>query len=614
MKKFKLIALSIIFSFIISVVLFFVVYSLAFASRVYPNVKIGGFNLGGKNRSEAENFLVNRAENLAKNGFRFEFNGEVWHYLPEQFNLNYDIKKTIDAAFSVGREKNPAERLFSRANQLLKETQFKPVFSFNESNLQMIVGKIGSRVNIVGKDASVSYIEGQGWKIEKEIIGQGIIKEKIKEEIIMAIDDMETETRILPIEIRAPIITADQLKKITKKLENLTAADLILRYQDRQFTIEKGKISSWVELIAEKNKPLIIINNSKIQTYVEVIAAEINKEPIDAKLTIKDGRANVFQPAQKGLKLDQKKLVSDINSMLNKQMIGSTNNSHLIDLAVNTEEPKINDNNIDTLDIKELVAKATTSFKKSPNNRRHNIKLGSQMFNGVLLRPGEEFSALKYLGKVDAASGFLPELVIKEDATIPEVGGGLCQVSTTMFRAALAAGFPVTERTNHKYRVSYYEPPVGMDATIYEPSPDLRFINDSSSHILIQGYIEGDNITFEFYGAKDGRKVEIGEPQVYDFVSPPPPAYIEDSSLAPGETKIIEKEHRGAKASFHYKVINSDGSIRFEKTFNSNYKPWQAKYRIGPTPPPIPAPTPEPASAAPEQQPVPASEGQPVTP
>ena len=159
---------------------------------------------------------------------------------------------------------------------------------------------------------------------------------------------------------------------------------------------------------------------------------------------------------------------------------------------------------------------------------------------------------------------------------MPEFGGGLCQVSSTLFRAALNAGLKIVERQNHKYRVGYYEPPVGMDATIYDPAPDLRFVNNFGKHILIQSKVVGTKITFDIYGTKDGRSATASNPAVFDIVQPEPPLITETDTLTPGERKKIDSAHPGATASFHYKVVRGSDVLQ-EKDFVSKYVPWQEK-------------------------------------
>jgi vancomycin resistance protein YoaR len=165
-------------------------------------------------------------------------------------------------------------------------------------------------------------------------------------------------------------------------------------------------------------------------------------------------------------------------------------------------------------------------------------------------------------------------LVIKGNKTTPEYGGGLCQIGTTAFRTALEGGMPITERRNHSYRVRYYEP-AGTDATLYEPSPDFKFRNDTANWILITGELVGDEVSFTFWGTDDGRVSSYTKPKIYNIVAPPPMKIIETTELAPGKMKCTESAHAGADASFDYKVIYPNGEVK-DQNFFSRYRPWQA--------------------------------------
>jgi len=239
------------------------------------------------------------------------------------------------------------------------------------------------------------------------------------------------------------------------------------------------------------------------------------------------------------------------------------------------------------LGIVELIGSAVTPFTSSPLNRIANIKNGAKFLTGILVKPGEEFSTLTALGRVDNTTGYLPELVIKGDRTVPEFGGGLCQVSTTLFRAVLNAGLPVLDRQNHSYRVSYYEKDgegnrigPGLDATIYSHKPDFRFLNDTGNSILIQGFVEGDRLTFELYGTRDGRTATVDGPKTLSSSAPGEPVYIETDALPEGETKQIERAHPGGSATATYRVRYPDGTAK-EQVFKSYYRPWPEKYLIG---------------------------------
>ena len=242
------------------------------------------------------------------------------------------------------------------------------------------------------------------------------------------------------------------------------------------------------------------------------------------------------------------------------------------------------------LGIIELIGTATTPLTGSPQNRRYNIANGAKFLTGILIPPNEEFSTLKSLGTIDNSTGYLPELVIKGDRTIPEFGGGLCQVSTTLFRATLNAGLPITARQNHSYRVSYYEKDAagntigpGLDATIYNPAPDFRFKNDTGHTVLIEGYVEGDLITFNFYGTRDGRSSAIDGPHLLSSSPAGEPIYAETDTLEPGVTKQIERAHAGGSATATYTVTYPDGSEN-KQVFESYYRPWPARYLVGADP------------------------------
>ncbi|MDA1169054.1 MAG: VanW family protein [bacterium] len=184
------------------------------------------------------------------------------------------------------------------------------------------------------------------------------------------------------------------------------------------------------------------------------------------------------------------------------------------------------------LKFSDLLTTGETNFAGSPKNRVHNIKVGTARFNGLVIMPNEEFAFNTYLGEVDEKNGYLPELVIKENVTTPEYGGGICQVSTTAFRAAMQAGLDVTYRKNHSYPVSYYGAP-GYDATVYQPAPDFRFKNDMATPVLLKTSIAGTKVKFEVWGKKDGRVVKINGP----FTTEKKP----DGSLTAAVAQIVTK-------------------------------------------------------------------------
>ncbi|MGE5297975.1 MAG: VanW family protein [Acidobacteriaceae bacterium] len=251
----------------------------------------------------------------------------------------------------------------------------------------------------------------------------------------------------------------------------------------------------------EKSDYLI---SDKTIEQVEAIRLEIDKQPKSASLKIEDGKATEFEPGQLGQALDLYKLRRSL--VAGKQQV---------DLPVLISYPQKALKDTNNLGINELISTGESDFTGSSGNRRTNIQVGSSKFNGVLVKPGEEFSFNSYLGEIDAAHGYKPEIVIKREGLKAEFGGGLCQVSTTAFRAAMNAGLNITQRRNHSFAVKYYAPQ-GTDATIYPGAQDLKFINDTKNYILIWTRMEGNKLFYDYYGTKDGRQVSFEGPTQYD--------------------------------------------------------------------------------------------------
>jgi vancomycin resistance protein YoaR len=272
------------------------------------------------------------------------------------------------------------------------------------------------------------------------------------------------------------------------------------------YTISPISLRSWLKISSRAPRSLVAIetflpqvgdyyflDQNKVYLYVDNLAKGIDKVAQNAVLTVVAGKIVVSGQEQIGQTVDRKDAISQIQ----QAVVGE----RTAKLKITTIKPEIRADNLAELGLVELVSTGWTDFSGSPVNRTHNIVAGASKFQGVLIKPDEDFSFNKALGPVDASTGYLPELVILANKTVPEFGGGLCQVSSTAFRAALNAGMPISERHAHAYPVGYYKP-YGVDATIYLPTPDLRFKNDSGKYMLIQTRIEGKKLFFDFYGTK----------------------------------------------------------------------------------------------------------------
>jgi vancomycin resistance protein YoaR len=249
------------------------------------------------------------------------------------------------------------------------------------------------------------------------------------------------------------------------------------------------------------------INKQKLSDYIESLNKSSKKIPKNVILAADtEGVITVVKKEEFGYELDTSEILGNILIYFN-----SLSRKKIVSLPIKTTAPAITSSNYKQLGLKEKIGSGKSNFRGSPKNRIHNIHNATDKFEGIIIAPDETFSFVENLGDVDETTGYKEELVIKNNETIPEFGGGICQVSTTLFRSAVNTGLEITERRNHAYPVQYYSPQ-GTDATIYIPKPDLQFKNDTDKYIMLQPHIEGTILTFDIFGTSDGRQVETEGP------------------------------------------------------------------------------------------------------
>jgi vancomycin resistance protein YoaR len=326
----------------------------------------------------------------------------------------------------------------------------------------------------------------------------------------------------------------------------------------------------------------IAYNPTDITEFLLRSEEQYNTPAKNALFTFEEGKVVSFKPDEKGVKLNTEHLRRDIDMAINS--LDTKTRPLTVTLTDTILEPEITLAKSNNLGIEELIGTGSSNYSHSSESRIHNLLLGSSKFHGVLIPKGETFSFAKIVGDISSTTGYQPAYIIKDGKTILGDGGGVCQVSTTLFRAAMNTGLPITERWAHAYRVSYYEndSQPGLDSTVYPPSIDLKFHNDTGAPILIQREVDEENhiMVFNFYGKKDARKVEISPVRTWDAVPTPPTIYQDDATLARGATRQIENAVPGLKTTFHYKVTRADGTM-YEKDFSSNYRPWAAVILVG---------------------------------
>lgn len=320
------------------------------------------------------------------------------------------------------------------------------------------------------------------------------------------------------------------------------------------------------------------VQKVKQQGWNEHAIAETVRERISSQLNRDAGSVIISRSATGAITFDGLGMLGlHVNTRQAAHLIVQAMEKGVTDIFLPVDEiqPQISvlDPELQDRGIVEVVTVGESNYSGSPYNRKHNIAVGLSRFNGHLIPQGSVFSFNDILGPVNAATGYKPELVILGEKTLPEYGGGLCQVSTTAYRGIWEHGFPINQRRNHSFSVTYYSPQ-GTDATIYPPHTDMKFTNDGPSDLLIQTHTDGEDAYFIYYGLRDDRSSAVVGPYTWGHVGIPSPRTEYTTELAPGETRKVGSPVPGLKAAWFRVVEKPDAE---EDLVEGVYSIYQAR-------------------------------------
>ncbi|MDD2753166.1 MAG: VanW family protein [Candidatus Portnoybacteria bacterium] len=531
--------------------------------KAIAGLTVSGFRVGGTDKNKLKELLAAQIVEFNDQKFSLIYGGETWNLSPDDFGVKIDAGKTAAEALAAGR--GPALTAMAEQIKTLFAGRDLPLAYFVNSPKFDSALDIFAKIETPVKNSSLKYdAQKNDFVVLPAQNGVVVDKEKLLADILTAFGKPTQNIYLSLTEQKASVSEKEMAQIVAQAVKIVDNAPYFLQSADSTWRIDKSNLTGWISAAPSSDnseKALLTLDTEQISDFLIPLSASVNREPTDAKLTLENGELKFAILSRDGQKLNietsAKKIADDI-------LAGKKN----IYLITDSVEPKISNFNTKELGLLTLIGKGESNFSGSPANRRINIKVGATKLNGFLIKPGEEFSFSQNIGDIDAPNGWVPELVIKNRQTIPEYGGGLCQISTTLFRAAINSGLKITERHPHAYPVHYYDPP-GFDATVYPPNPDLKLLNDTPGHLLLQTKIEGNKLTFEIYGTNDGRQVKVKGP----FATQKNP----DGSLKATLTQEIWR----------------DGQLERKQIFNSSYN----SPALYPNPNATPAPSPAPSSS-----------------
>ncbi len=569
-------------------------YHYSFNGRIYPGVSIGGVDLSGLSPQEAAELLRQEIRYSFDGAIAFRDKGTVWIATPAELGFVLDANNSAQAAYSIGRTQLQSYGWVSQFYPMAID--LPPQFIYDERTALEYLQGLSGLIDVPTVEASLG-LNGAEILLNAGQVGRELDVQLALVALRPQLQSLQDGLVDLQVDESPPVIfDASEQAEIAREI---LSAPLIVRDPDSnpeapvEWVIEPETLAGMLSI--ERVEPedgeaffQVGLRNSELQAFLRGISPGLSRTPQNARFIFNDDtrQLDLLEESTTGREL----LVETSAEKINREL---GEGRHQISLAFDYILPPVtSQSTAEELGISELVSSQTSYFYGSSTARIQNIKVASSRYHGLLIPPGATFSMGEALGDVSLNTGFAEALIIFGDRTIKGVGGGVCQVSTTLFRTVFFGGFPVEERYSHAYRVYYYELAAngsvntnlaGLDATVYVPLVDFKFTNDSENWLLMETYVseQGRSLTWKFYSTSDGRTVEWSTTGLQNKVDPPKPHYEENPDLAKGVIKQVDWAVEGADVTVTRRVIRNGEEVAVD-VFKTHYAPWRAVYEYGP--------------------------------
>ena len=569
-----------------------VAFRVSYAERITPGVTVFGVDLGGLTADEAMATLNERFTYDETTVFTFRDGDRSWQLTAAELGLSFDVEATVNEAMRLSSGDNPISGLMGQAQAWFSGEAVAPIIHYDQSMAVAHLTAIAAEINQSTQEAQLTVSDD----------GLGSVQGRSGRTLDIPATLAQLDAQMLSLTGGGEIslIVQETLPRNSNVQDAISALDAALSgpiqltatSPDGQplgpWTISTEQIAALVTLERVEAPDGTItytpsVDMSGFAATLEQLAPGLRTLPEDGRFNFDETTRQlvVTVPSVPGRELDIDATLRRLEDAVFRT------DMRTVPMAFELTLPQYHDGvTAAELGITQLVSESTTHYTGSDANRRHNIAEGASRYDGIIIPPDGEFSFNDFLGDVSLEAGFLEGKVIVGGSTVNGVGGGICQVSTTAFRAALNGGYWISERNTHAYRVGYYElngAPPGLDAAIWSPERDFKFINDTPHHLLIETTVlpAQDALQFRFYSTDIGRVVEIQAPQIRDEVQAPPVRYVINRDLQPGEIRQIDYAADGMDVTVVRLVTEPNGETRTDRVF-THYLPWQAVYEVAP--------------------------------
>ncbi len=564
--------------------------------QIFTGVSVWGIDVSHLTAEEAVANVAQHAPTIAERTIVLEDaqSGQSWTRDLSALGVTHDIAGAVAQAAEIGRNGNTQTQLNDQFRVWYNGVGITPSVVVDEGEIDRWLAEIAAQIDVPAIDAQIEIV-GQDVIYTPPQIGRSLNRSATRAAMLEPFRNFESATLPLVIETVEPRI--GDVSEAAAQIQTMIGSPVTLYFEQpldgadlTGATLSTAQLVEWLRIEWQQQgdtiAPSVFLDEVAVRNWVDGFSADLTREPERARFYFDDYTSELVlvEPHTAGRTLD-------VNATVAKLLAAVQTDDRSIPFVVQEVIPTIHANSTAVeLGITELITSATTFFAGSSPERMANIARSADNFYGIVIAPGEEFSYNQYLGEISVEQGYETGLIIFGDRTIAGIGGGVCQVSTTLYQAVFWSGLEIGERWPHGYRVSYYEDAsapdglsnVGMDATIYSPIVDFTFINNTPYHLLIENYYNeaSESLTFKFYSTSLGRTVER-DLAVWNETEPRPTEYHYNPEWEGTDLNQIEWATGGADVQITRNVYNADGNLRDQDIISSSYIPWRDIFEYG---------------------------------
>lgn len=562
---------------LLSVIGFFVIvaaaalasYQLVYSQRIPLGVQILDMDVGGLEPAKAKELLSDNLNAYLRTPMVLQRESRELKVLPGELGASFNVDESIARAAKLSQQGGIFENIQHQVSYLQTPQRLGLAFVFNDVAYQGGVARLEKDVNQPAQDATIK-LSGAQVVVSPSKPGYKIDRAALQKRLAESFATLSSAPIEIPVQAIPPQVKEADLAQAQKQMEGMLSSPVTVKYGNKKWTIDRATLANMFSFQQAKDasgKPNVQVSlaQDKAEAWAKEVAKEVDQDPQDVRMAWNGGKIAITTPGKPGFSVETAKFAGALNSALAKP-------DRTVDLPVATVQPA-GTGNPSSLGIKELIAQASTDYAGSIPERAHNIALGAQRVNGKVVPPGGVFSMNDTIGDVSEATGYQLGFAIIGANTVPDFGGGICQVVTTVFKAAFAAGFPIVERTNHLYVIDHYVPILGVEATIYQPGVDMKFRNDTDKYILIEVTTDGSKINANIYGTKPDRQVTIEDPIITNRIPTDRTLIRQESPALPkGEQVMTEAAQDGMDVTVYRSIKVGGKEVSRYKLF-SHYRP-----------------------------------------